>query len=267
MDGDNLSKTVNKATPDELTQITNGLADFTESVQDIVENHSGFLVYAGGDDVLALLPLQYALSCANQLRKKYRSCFPQIGTMSLSGAIEYSHIRTPLGKILKDSIQLLDIVAKDGCDRNALAVRVWKPGGRALEWAQKWDVVEKNDVLILDQLSRIFAQNQKKDSQFSNKFFFKLRNRFSLLKPEKGENNLLNKQQAISLLTMDYLNAWNNQKNKDQTTAKQQVSQLLEQCQVYFENQSSPNTLGEIKADAALLLRFLAQNYIEEVQA
>ena len=35
----------------------------------------------------------------------------------------------PLTKILRDSHSLLNKVAKDGCGRDAIAVRVWKQGG------------------------------------------------------------------------------------------------------------------------------------------
>jgi CRISPR-associated protein Cmr2 len=40
-------------------------------VPDIVKAHHGELVYAGGDDVLALLPTRYALACVDALRQAY----------------------------------------------------------------------------------------------------------------------------------------------------------------------------------------------------
>ena len=53
--------------------ISEALANFSlYFVPKIVEKHLGQLVYAGGDDVLALLPLETALSCAAELNETYR---------------------------------------------------------------------------------------------------------------------------------------------------------------------------------------------------
>ena len=49
--------------------ISQALANFAlHAVPQIVQQHHGFLVYAGGDDVLAMLPTCEAVSCAHQLR-------------------------------------------------------------------------------------------------------------------------------------------------------------------------------------------------------
>ena len=108
--------------PDKQKAITAGLAEFTGEVQSIVQQHNGFLIYAGGDDVLAILPLEDALACAAALRKHYLGCFnlTNIPT-SLSGAIEYVHIKTPLSTVLHDAHKLLDDIAKDRCGRDAIA--------------------------------------------------------------------------------------------------------------------------------------------------
>ena len=138
MDGDELGMHMSGGKKKQEA-ITNGLASFTGAVPRIVAEHSGFLVYAGGDDVLALLPLEYAMSCALALRAHYLSCFdPKLIPTTLSGAIEYAHVKMSLGKVLHDAHDLLDRVAKDGRGRDALACRIWKPGGRAIEWAMPW---------------------------------------------------------------------------------------------------------------------------------
>lgn len=55
------------------TSISNALANFAlHFVPKIVEGHLGTLVYAGGDDVLALLPISQALRCAHELYDTYR---------------------------------------------------------------------------------------------------------------------------------------------------------------------------------------------------
>ena len=144
MDGDSLG--INLSDPKKQPVITEALDAFTKRVKGIVDEHNGFLVYAGGDDVLALLPLEDAMNCALRLRRCYLAAFDKRMdprhpfAATISGAIEYAHVRMPLTKVFKDAQELLKHVAKAGRGRDALAVRVWKPGGKALEWALPWGI-------------------------------------------------------------------------------------------------------------------------------
>lgn len=53
--------------------ISEALANFAlHFVPPIVDKHSGTLIYAGGDDVLALLPTKTALACARELSRTFR---------------------------------------------------------------------------------------------------------------------------------------------------------------------------------------------------
>jgi CRISPR-associated protein Cmr2 len=55
--------------------ITAALGAFArERVPEIVQAHKGELIYAGGDDALALLPTRHALSCLAELRRAYSGC-------------------------------------------------------------------------------------------------------------------------------------------------------------------------------------------------
>ena len=53
-------------------------------VPSIVKRHSGFLIYSGGDDLLALLPVSTALRCARELRLAF-SGDPQLNGGADSG--------------------------------------------------------------------------------------------------------------------------------------------------------------------------------------
>lgn len=151
------------------------LARFTSQVSDHVRKHDGVAVYAGGDDVLAMLPVNTAtvpfpqrspdrrdsdtggvevtvsssqhgaLACAKALADCYRSAFRQERLsaehnerVTLSAAIVFTHIRYPLGQALQAAHRLLDDVAKDDNGRDSLAVSVLKPGGVHCEWATTW---------------------------------------------------------------------------------------------------------------------------------
>ena len=104
------------------------LSKFTEEVQQVVTKHQGVTIYAGGDDVLAMLPVEDALSCANALAECYRRSFgdkhPQA---TLSATVLFAQMRVPLRTVLAEARRLLNEEAKDGNGRNSLAAAVYKP--------------------------------------------------------------------------------------------------------------------------------------------
>ncbi len=193
MDGDRIGDILDQY-PQELAQ---ALQAFTDGVADIVQHHSGFLVYAGGDDVLALLPMDQALACALALRQWYLACFapyPAILHPSLSAAIEFAHFKTPLTQITNDAHALLDDIAKQAHGRDSLAVRVWKGSGIHLTWCQPWqialaksDAADAHEVASGDAsndagksasgeqlaLHAVLAQIQARPTLFSSGFFFR----------------------------------------------------------------------------------------------
>ncbi len=134
-DGDRLGRLVSILGPEHVGK---ALARFTREVPAIVERHGGRTVYAGGDDVLAMVPVPGALACAEELGRCYRSAFRQGNRATLSASVLFAHVRSPLGSVLAEVRRLLDTVAKDGNGRDSLAVGVLKPGGLHCEWATTW---------------------------------------------------------------------------------------------------------------------------------
>ncbi|SFV88890.1 CRISPR-associated RAMP Cmr2 [hydrothermal vent metagenome] len=269
MDGDSLGMQMSDL--DKQTFITKGLNEFTQKVPSIVDNNNGFLVYAGGDDVLAILPLEDAIPCAVALRAHYFACFEgKPVTTTLSGAIEYAHIKTPLTKVLKDIHQLLDKVAKAQTGRDAIAVRVWKPGGLQLQWSQPWEValVENNKETHLQQLAEKLRKNDQDDVQFSNKFLYKIRARFNLLNIE-GEQG---EEVAKSLIAVDYLQSGKTEITSPKASermalAEQTVQPLITQCIPVIREADKEKSAWQkkpLEADGALLIRFLAQKGVEK---
>ncbi|MEZ5592422.1 MAG: type III-B CRISPR-associated protein Cas10/Cmr2 [Gammaproteobacteria bacterium] len=276
MDGDSLGVHMSDAT--KRPNISKALEQFTGEVQTIVERHNGFLIYAGGDDVLALLPLEDALTCAVALRQRYLTAFAPYQDIpsTLSGAIEFAHVKMPLTRVLQDSHTLLDDVAKEGCGRDAIAVRVWKPGGQALTWARPWQCALADGVgpaFIIDKLVEHLQAEEKQQNEpgFSNKFLYKVRERFALLNPRWSQRansppDIFNEDQALTLLAVDYLASGVNQGRKPKMTmteAKQHIQPLLEQCRPVFRDKDEPPEQWQrstrLKKMAALLVRFLVQ--------
>lgn len=269
MDGDSLGQQMSD--PNNQEPISKALNAFTQQVKSIVDRHSGFLVYAGGDDVLALLPLEFALACAADLRKHYLGCMTeQKLTSTLSGAIEYAHIRMPLTSVLADAHPLLDDIAKDERGRDAIACRIWKPGGLQQTWSMPWEKAlnEDQDQVVIDQLAKQFAH---KDAEFANRFFYHIRERFALLNPTKT-SAILDQKQAIKLMAADYINSGIHHGRADKITQAETekiVTPLLDQCRIktrIITNDSTDEDFTEdpcLTADGALLVRFLAQKGIE----
>lgn len=71
MDGDNMGKLLS-VYKDKQGDISAALAQFSQAVRGIVRDHNGRLIYAGGDDVFALLPLDKAIECAKNCRDTYK---------------------------------------------------------------------------------------------------------------------------------------------------------------------------------------------------
>ncbi|MBI5142694.1 MAG: type III-B CRISPR-associated protein Cas10/Cmr2 [Nitrospirae bacterium] len=272
MDGDSLGK--HMGDEEKQVPISKALEIFTRDASKIVQKNSGFLIYAGGDDVLAILPVEDALKCAAELQQHYNNCFAGSGVSStLSGAIEFAHIKMPLTRVLRDAHSLLDDIAKDERGRDAVAVRVWKPGGKAVEWAMPWEKAFASDGKVEIQKIADEFRAQDEDARYSNKFFFKIRELVGVI----GQGKLLSYDDMVSLMAAEYLHSGINEGRDPKISrgeAEILTKRLLDQCQqlrrivtdkpggrtdVSFD--SLPGAM--FRADGALLVRFLAQKGVE----
>lgn len=138
-DGDRLGEQVARAGGD-AGKVSAALSAFGREVDGIVRKYHGVTVYAGGDDVLAMLPVPDALRCADELARAYAAAFQKaIGQeATLSAAVVFAHVRMPVGGALAHARDLLERVAKDGNGRDSLAVAVLKPGGPHCQWVTTW---------------------------------------------------------------------------------------------------------------------------------
>ena len=134
-DGDRLGRLVGEAGGGDVSR---ALATFTGEVRKVVCRHDGVTIYAGGDDVLAMLPVAEALPCAESLAKCYRAAFKNRTGATLSAAVTFAHVRLPLAGVIAEAHRLLDDVAKDGNGRDSLAAAVLKPSGLYCEWTTTW---------------------------------------------------------------------------------------------------------------------------------
>ena len=278
MDGDSLG--VHMSEEHKQGPISRGLEAFTRSVPEIVQAHNGFPIYAGGDDVLAMLPLEDALSCAAALRKRYLAAFDGSGIpTTLSGAIQFAHVRVSLASVLADAHDLLDNVAKEQTGRDALAVRVWKPGGMNLQWAMPWATAldETGEQTVLATLAETIAGLEEGASApFASRFFYRIREQYAILNPtgDTPSDEGLGSGVALDLLAADFIGSGVNEgrpreERLDMEAAREHLRPLIAQCTPQVRRAGA--TLAEdvfeeqprLEADGALLVRFLAQKGVE----
>ncbi len=138
-DGDRLGKLVGRLGGEPVGR---ALAAFTRAVRDVVvRDHDGVAVYAGGDDVLAMLFMPRAIACASALSDRYRNAFADQQKESgatLSAAVVFAPVRHPLGAVIAEARWLLDAVAKDANGRDSLAAAVLKNSGTYCRWVTTW---------------------------------------------------------------------------------------------------------------------------------
>lgn len=115
-------------------------------VPSIIEHHSGELVYAGGDDVIALLPLETAFACADKLRSAYSrdfdegtAAFYMGSTATMSGGVAVVHHRGSLRGALEAARQAEKSAKSSG--RNALGIAILRRSGEHAECVAPWTVV------------------------------------------------------------------------------------------------------------------------------
>lgn len=118
----------------ELREFSAKLSTFARGARKLVEQqYRGSLVYAGGDDVLAFVPLDTALDCANALRTTFEE---QVGHgMTLSVGLGVGHYMESMGELLELG-RAAEKLAK--VDRNTLAILVDKRSGGRRYWSQSW---------------------------------------------------------------------------------------------------------------------------------
>src|SRR6266849_886654 len=157
-DGDRMGKVIdNEAKQGEKQHqaLSKALNTFAGSVRKIVEEkYQGALVYAGGDDVLALMPLHTVLQCAKELADNFRKELNEFkddngNSPTLSaGVVIVHHLYS-----LQDALRL----ARDAEDRakkvsgkDALAITISKRSGDDYTIADKWDNLYSHVEQLID---------------------------------------------------------------------------------------------------------------------
>jgi CRISPR-associated protein Cmr2 len=190
MDGDSMGDLLGRAHGlGREAQVTDALGQFARRVPSTVHDHDGITVYAGGDDLLALLAYDRALDCAAKLHDQYQECFKACGDLArratVSGALVYCDYHLPLRTVLQSAHHLLDDMAKGAAGRDSLALGVWKSSGLIAQWGAPWSHLLKDGNVITQLKNHIGAgadeENAGGKTRFSSSFLYRLRELFASL--------------------------------------------------------------------------------------
>ncbi len=139
------------------------LSQFAANSRKIIQSHGGEFIYGGGDDCMALLPLDNCLQAVNDLRCHFSAIVqdnpdndiaqPE-DSPTLSAGLVVAHMLEPLGEVRRMA-ERAERRAK--VYRNRLVVHVQKrSGGDQLQVSMSW---AENPVKWLDELRRLYEKN------------------------------------------------------------------------------------------------------------
>lgn len=174
-DGDRMGSAISTLqSPDEHRQFSRTLSTFAQKARKIVqENHHGASVYTGGDDVLALLPLDKALSAARELRETFCSLLKEFpsedGPPTLSVGLVIGHFMEPLEDLRSYALDAEKAAKKPNekinadknnrfGERNGLAIAVHSRGGSPFIVREQWTADEDSLDKRLVQWSKLFSE-------------------------------------------------------------------------------------------------------------
>jgi CRISPR-associated protein Cmr2 len=143
-DGDHMGVALDGlTTPEEHQRFSDDLEAFAQAAGAIVAQHEGFLVYSGGDDVEALLPLHRAIACARELAADFkRRMAPHArgsAPPTLSVGVAVGHQLEPVGETRR-RVDAAEKLAKH--ERDSLGLIVKKRGGSEQRLKGRWGTLD-----------------------------------------------------------------------------------------------------------------------------
>ena len=150
-DGDRMGELLSKASSAEQSrEISRALHGFAKSVRSIVREHHGHAIYAGGDDVLAMLPMENSVICAANLAATFKTAMnavaaklgvPETERPTLSAGLGIGHLLEPLGRLRARADSAEKDAKGDGTKtpRNALAIKLGIRSGGETSWRCNWN--------------------------------------------------------------------------------------------------------------------------------
>ncbi len=244
MDGDRLGSLLRQ---NDERSVSAALARFVRRVPGTVAGRNGVTVYAGGDDVLAMVPVTSAVECAVKLRRDYDEAFQPLqldatGRRSTaSAAIVFAHYHCPLRDVLMCAHAQLD-TAKEGNGRNSLALAVMLSGGVNRRWVGSFEAAPDALGLLVRQVEA-----------FSASFLYNIQERYGPM-----IDRIADRDDRRGILLAEYLKGKPPQSEDDRERAREAVELLLRACVTERGDEAAVDT-PRFQFDGALIARFVAE--------
>ncbi len=255
MDGDAIGKLLGKAaTRQKEKLVSDALRSFGGvKVENIVERHDGTLIYAGGDDVKAFLPLTTAIPCAIALHEAYLEAMAPVAevlpvTPTISAGLVFAHYHVPLSSVIHRAHALLDKTAKDSNGRNSIAISVEKPSGTMAEYVTSFvrKTTGDREKYPIDHMQRL-ASKYAEDIERSTSFLYNMKDRYEHVLELFG--NHCEKLKSVMLAE------WVKGKKGRSSADERRIDQLLDVCMT-----ATGGGKTVFRIEGGLIARFLADN-------
>jgi CRISPR-associated protein Cmr2 len=220
-DGDRVGKAISgMKEKEELQKFSSDLARFASKAKEIIENSHGTCIYAGGDDVLAFLPIDTCLSCARNLRNEFNNCMSSEKTSpTLSVGVAIGHFLEPMETLLYFA-DVAEKKAKKGenqkDERNGIAVIVQSRGNAPIEVREQW---QDGDSSLDKRIA--FWGNMFRDGSLPSNFPYDLR------VMEKSYRNWRDDTKPSAALKADILRLFS-KKQATTTHNKDEIAKIIE---------------------------------------
>ena len=252
-DGDNMGKLLKKINAsNELKEFSKTLLEYAAAASKIISGFGGMPIYAGGDDLLFLAPVENnnvtIFDLCNQIDNLFKEKIQPlcdgkgISAPSLSFGISIQYYQYPLYEARQTAADLLFGVAKQHPNKNTMAVKLQKHSGQTIglrmmvndyekivkKFRQSFGnvkIISDSDTYSLSSAIRTLQKNKRIMNVLENDSKKKLKAKGKVEVPYNAETEQLN---AI------YKEAWKNfQDNADQEKNAQFFKALGE---IYFDH-------------------------------
>jgi CRISPR-associated protein Cmr2 len=149
------------------------LAEYAEWAYQYLDNPKGQAVYAGGDDFMGFINLNYLYQAMQELYDQFNCKVNQVlqtefaddlenFNFTFSAGVVIAHYKTPLSIVLNKAREMEHLAKEEG-DRDAFAISVIKHSGESHATVYKWEYLANiksiNDQLQSENYSNTFIKN------------------------------------------------------------------------------------------------------------
>lgn len=156
-DGDNMGDAYRGKSECEHIALSKRTSEFAVSAKDIIEASKGLCIYAGGEDVLAFLPL----SALFDTLKRLHNNFYEKTELTFSAGIAVAHLMQPLKEVLITASEM-EHTAKQMSGKNAYALSVIKRSGELRTMCHKFYYDNNKNYTMLNLTQNIVKGLAKK---------------------------------------------------------------------------------------------------------